>query len=53
MSLNIPNLDRIAKDNPKLGEALKKAQDYTNLNVAPVAGNRIPAPPTNPGTPQG
>lgn len=53
MPLNLPNLDRIAKENPKLGEALKKVQDYTNINVTPAAGNRIPPPPTNPGNPQG
>lgn len=44
MSLLIPNLDRLAKMEPKLGEALKKIQDYSNQNIAPQAGNRLNAP---------
>ena len=47
MALNIPNLDRIQKENPKLGESLKKIQDYANQNVTPAAGNRTPRPPVN------
>lgn len=53
MALTIPNVDRLSKDNPKLGEALKKVQDYTNQNVTPAGGNRIAPPPTNPANPQG
>jgi hypothetical protein len=53
MSLNIPNIDRISKDDPKLGEALAKVQTYTNANVSQTAGNRVAPPPTNPGNPQG
>ena len=46
MPLGIPNLDRISKDEPKVGEALKKVQDYTNT-VAPVAsGNAVQSPPS-------
>jgi len=53
VSLIVPNQDRISKENPKLGEALKKIQDYTNLNISPAVGNRVPPPPTNPANPQG
>jgi hypothetical protein len=55
MALIVPNLDRISKESPKLGEALKKVQDYTNTNVTPVAGNRTPPPGNfvNPGRPPG
>lgn len=45
MALQIPNLDRISKENPKLAEALLKVQQYTNTNVTPVNGNKIPPPP--------
>lgn len=44
MALKIPNLDEIQKRDPKLGEALKKQQDYVNANVAPVAGNKVQPP---------
>lgn len=47
MALNIPNLDRITKDDPKLGEALVKTQQYVNQNVVLVPGNRVPKPPVN------
>ena len=42
--LNIPNLDRITKANPHLGEALQKMQAYVNANTTPAAGNNQPAP---------
>ena len=48
MALVVPNLDRIQKEYPKLGEALLKLQTYTNQNVTPAAGNRLPTPPFNP-----
>jgi hypothetical protein len=44
LAVILPNLDRIAKADPKLGEALKKAQDYLNSNVALVPGNRVQPP---------
>ena len=53
MALNLPNLDRLQKDSPKLGEALKKIQDYANTNISPAAGNRVAPPPTNPQNIQG
>ena len=45
MALTIPNLDKIQKLDPKLGEGLKKVQDYTNQNVTSVAGNKATPPP--------
>ena len=45
MAFTIPNLDKLQKQDPKLGEALQKIQNVTNLNVAPAAGNRVPKPP--------
>jgi hypothetical protein len=54
VALTIPNLDKIMKVDPKLGEALQKIQSYTNLNVTPVPGNKKQAPAfTNPGVPRG
>lgn len=53
MALSIPSLDRIAKTNPELAEALQNIQKYTNNNVTPVVGNRVAPPFTNPGQPQG
>lgn len=47
MALNLPSIDRITKENPKLGEALVKAQQYVNQNVALIAGNRLPKPPVD------
>jgi hypothetical protein len=47
LALQIPNLDRISKDNPKLAEALLKIQQYSNFNVSPVAGNKVAPPPIN------
>lgn len=44
MSLIIPNVDRISKESPKLGEALLKIQQFTNQNVSPTVGNKV-APP--------
>lgn len=44
MALNIPNLDRISKENPKLGEALLRVQNFTNTNLTPAAGNNVPPP---------
>jgi hypothetical protein len=45
MALTLPNLDRVQKSDPKLGEALQKIQNYANLNIKPAAGNRIAKPP--------
>lgn len=53
MALNIPNLDRITKDDVKTGEALVKVQQYVNQNVTPAAGNRTPVPPIDPTRPPG
>jgi hypothetical protein len=55
MAITIPNLDRIQKDWPKLGEAISKLRDYINTNVTPVPGNRKPPPPStiNPTRPPG
>lgn len=54
MALTIPNLDQINKKDPKTAEALTKVQNYVNLNVNPVPGNKVP-PPTfvTPGRPAG
>ena len=48
MAVTLPNLDRIQKLDPKLGEALKQVQTYVNENVTPVTGNRTPKPPIDP-----
>ena len=40
MALTVPNLDRISKENPKLGEALRTIEVFTNINVVPAPGNR-------------
>jgi hypothetical protein len=54
MALTIPNLDQINKKDPKTAEALTKVQSYVNLNVNPVAGNRVVPPAfVNPGRPAG
>lgn len=45
--VNVPNLDRITRESPHLGEAIKKLQDYVTQNVTPVTGNRVAAPPIN------
>lgn len=42
--LNIPNLDKIIKASPKLGEALQKIHDYINTNTTPAAGNAQASP---------
>ena len=44
MSLVIPNVDRIAKADPRLAEALLKVQQFTNQNVAPTVGNKVSPP---------
>lgn len=52
MALTIPNLDKIHKENPKLGEALQKEQTYINKNVPTAAGNKITPPSfVTPGVP--
>ena len=48
MALTIPNLDKLQKQDPKLGEALQKLQNYSNLNITPAPGNRTPRPPIDP-----
>lgn len=50
MSLQIPNLPDITKRDPKLGEALKKVENYVTTNVAQVGGNAVQPPNfVNPG----
>lgn len=50
MALNIPNLPAITKENPRLGEALKKVQTYDTQNTVQVPGNAVPVPGfVNPG----
>ncbi len=44
MAFTHKNLDRILKDQPKLGETLKELQDYVNANLTPAAGNRVQPP---------
>lgn len=53
MALTIPNLDKIQKADPKLGEALKRVQNYVDLNVTPAGGNRKAPPPFTPGNIRG
>jgi hypothetical protein len=48
MAVTLPNLDRVQKVDPRLGEALQKAQNYMKLNITPVAGNRVAKPPIDP-----
>jgi hypothetical protein len=48
MAVTIPNLDKIQKGDPKLGEAIARIRQYVNLNVTPEPGNRTPAPPIDP-----
>ncbi len=50
MAFTIPNLDRVQKADPKLGESLQKIQKYVNQNVAQTPGNRVPKPPIDPTT---
>ena len=44
MSLQIPNLPLINKQNPYVAEALQKVQTYVTANVVPVAGNKRTPP---------
>lgn len=53
MAVTLPNLDRIQKADPKLGEALKRVQTYVNLNTTQAPGNRVPEPPIKPTTLKG
>lgn len=46
MAVTVPNLDKIQKADPKLGEAVAKLRNYLNLNVTQAPGNRTPAPPS-------
>lgn len=48
MAVTVPNLDRIQKADPKLGEAVASISKYINLNVTEQPGNRTPVPPFNP-----
>lgn len=45
MALIVPNLDRLTKESPKMGEALKRIQTYVNLNTTVAPGNRLSPPP--------
>jgi hypothetical protein len=47
VSLIIPSVAKISKENPKLGEALLKIQQYANQNIAAVPGNRLGKPPVD------
>ena len=47
MALQIPNIVKLTQDSPKLGEAFKAVQDYTNLNVTQAKGNIQPPPHLN------
>ena len=40
MSLNVPNIPKLTQDSPRLGEALKEIQSYTNTNVVAKIGNK-------------
>jgi hypothetical protein len=44
VAFTVPNLDKIQKDDPKLGEALQKIQKTINQNTNQAPGNRQ-APP--------
>lgn len=48
MAVTLPNLDKVQKADPKLGEALQRIQKYVNLNTTPAGGNRTPRPPIDP-----
>lgn len=45
MAITIPNLPKIQKEHPEIGEAMKTIQTTINQSVVPVPGNRL-APPT-------
>lgn len=50
MALSIPNIAEISKAEPRIGEALKKTQNYVTQNTTEAAGNAIPVPSfVNPG----
>lgn len=44
MAFQIPNLDKISKEDPKLGEALQKVQVYVGQNVTTATGNKQTPP---------
>jgi hypothetical protein len=44
MANTIPNLDKITKENPKMGEAVKKLQDISNAGVTDTRV-KLPANP--------
>lgn len=44
MALNLPNIAQIAKESPKLGEALQKEQAFINTNVPAGPNNTVPPP---------
>ena len=48
MAVTIPNLDKIQKVDPKLGEAISSIRQYVNLNTTQAPGNRTPPPPFTP-----
>lgn len=39
MALTVPNVTKLTQDSPRLGEALKEIQTYTNKNVPQIPGN--------------
>lgn len=47
MALTVPNLDRIQKVDPKLGEAVQSIRRYVNQVTKPTTGNLRPIPPVN------
>lgn len=45
MAVTVPNTNRIrATADTTEADALKKLADYTNQNVTPAAGNKVPVP---------
>ena len=45
MKLVVPNLPDLTGKDVQLGEALKATQSFINLNVDPIKGNKVSAPP--------